>query len=233
MVVIPVGSCEQHGPHLPLDTDAYDVFWFSRSAAEKSGCALVAPPIYYGVSSHHMDFPGTVTLTPHVLEELTYQVSVSFIKHGFKKIVLENGHGGNTPALKSAAQRIKADTNAFVVVDTVGLIPDFIGEFVETTYDAHAGEFETSTTLANREELVVKEKIKRPEIKLPESKYTRIGLKEKGPRVFWSFRTKEISDVGVIGDPTKASKEKGEKAWKLAIDRLAELLTELDRMNLG
>jgi len=232
VIVIPVGSCEQHGPHLPLDTDAYDVFWLSKKAAEKACCALVAPPIYYGVSSHHMDFPGTTTLKRHTLEQLAYEVAVSLIKHGFRKIVFENGHGGNTPALEAAVQRIKADTGAFVVVDTVSLIPEFIEEFIETPYDAHAGEFETSTTLANREEFVVTERIRKPPIKLPESKYTKIGLKEKGPRVYWGFRTKEISETGVIGDPTKATKEKGEKAWRIAIERLAELLTELDRMEL-
>ncbi len=77
VVVVPVGSCEQHGPHLPLDMDAYDVLWLSRRAAERAGCALVAPPIYYGVSPHHMDLPGTVTLSPHALEELAYEVAVS------------------------------------------------------------------------------------------------------------------------------------------------------------
>lgn len=232
VVVIPVGSCEQHGPHLPLDTDAYDAFWLSLRAADKSGCALVAPPIYYGISFHHMDFPGTATLHPHTLEQLAYEVAVSFIKHGFKKVVFENGHGGNIPALRAAVQRIKADTGAFVIVDTVSLIPDFIEKFIETPYDAHAGEFETSTSLANREELVITKRIEKPTITLPKSKYTKIGLKEKGPQVYWGFRTKEISKTGVIGDPTKASKEKGEKAWKLAVERLAELLTELDKMEL-
>jgi len=177
-----------------------------------------------------MDFPGTITLSPHVLEQLAYEVVSSLIKHGFRKIVFENGHGGNTPSLESATQRIKADTNVFVAVDTVSLIPDFIEKFIETSYDAHAGEFETSTTLANREEFVVKERIKKPEIKLPKSKYTKIGLRETGPKVSWGFRTKEISETGVIGDPTKASKEKGETAWKLAIERLADLLVELDKM---
>ncbi|MGQ9565353.1 MAG: creatininase family protein [Candidatus Bathyarchaeales archaeon] len=230
VAVIPVGSNEQHGPHLPLDTDAYDAFWLSLKAAEKAGCALVAPPIYYGVSMHHMDFPGTVTLNPHTLEELAYEVATSLVKHGFRKIVFENGHGGNTQALESAAQRVKMDTGAFVVVDTVSLIPDYIEKFVETPHDAHAGEFETSTSLANREEKVKKDRIKKPTLKLPQSKYTKIGLKETGPKVFWGFRTKEISDTGVIGDPTKASKEKGAVAWKMAIERLAELLQELDKM---
>jgi creatinine amidohydrolase/Fe(II)-dependent formamide hydrolase-like protein len=230
VAVVPFGSCEQHGPHLPIDTDAYDAFWLSLKAAEKAQCAIVAPPLSYGVSSHHMDFPGTVTLSPYTLEQVAYEVVYSLIKHGFKKILFENGHGGNTPALEAAVQRIKADTNAFVVIDTVSLIPDFIEKFIENPYDAHAGEFETSTTLANRENFVVKERIKKPKIKLPNSKYTKIGLKETGPKVSWGFRTKEISETGVIGDPTKASKEKGETAWKLAIERLADLLTELNKM---
>jgi len=227
---VPVGSCEQHGPHLPIDTDAYDAFWLSLKAAEKAQCAIVVPPLNYGVSLHHMDFSGTVTLSPHTLEQVAYEVVYSLTKHGFKKVLFENGHGGNTPALEAAVQRIKADTNAFVVIDTVSLIPDFIEKFIETPYDAHAGEFETSTTLANRENFVVKERIKKPKIKLPDSKYTKIGLKETGPKVSWGFRTKEISETGVIGDPTKASKEKGETAWKLAIERLADLLAELDKL---
>ena len=227
-VMVPVGSCEQHGPHLPLDTDAYDAFWLSLKAAEKAQCALVAPPIYYGVSLHHMDFPGTITLSPQTLEQVAYEVGVCLTKHGFNKILFENGHGGNTPALEAAAQRIKAETNAFVAIDTVSLIPDFVEKFIETPYDAHAVEFETSTTLANRESLVVKERIAKPQLTLPKSKYTKIGLKEAGPKVSWAFRTKELSNTGVIGDPTKASKDKGEKAWKLAIERLVDFLKELD-----
>ena len=230
VLVIPFGSCEQHGPHLPLDTDAYDAFWLALRAAEKACCALVAPPVYYGMSLHHMDFPGTATLNPHTLETVAYEIATSLTKHGFKKIVFENGHGGNTRALESAAQRIKMDTGAFTVVDTVSLIPDYIEESVETTYDAHAGEFETSTSLANREEYVKMDRIKKPKLTLPASKYTKIGLKKTGPNVYWAFRTKEISETGVIGDPTKASKEKGTKAWEIAAQRLAELLVELDKM---
>lgn len=232
IAIIPVGSCEQHGPHLPLDTDAYDAFWLSLKASEKAQCALVAPPIYYGVSLHHIDFHGTITLNPHTLEQTAYEIALSLVKHGFKKMVFENGHGGNNPALEAAIQRIKMDTDAFVVLDSVSLIPDFIATSIETEYDAHAGEFETSTSLANREKFVVKERIGRMQIKLPESKYTKIGLKSSGPKVSWGFRTREISQSGVIGDPTKASKEKGEAAWKLAIERLADLLLELDKMKL-
>ncbi|MEM3789007.1 MAG: creatininase family protein [Candidatus Bathyarchaeia archaeon] len=229
-VVVPVGSCEQHGPHLPLDTDAYDAFWLSMKAAEKAECVLVAPPIYYGVSLHHMDFPGTITLNPHTLEQIAYEIGVCLTKHGFTRMLFENGHGGNTPALEAAAQRIKAETGAFVAIDTVSLIPDFIEQSIETPYDAHAGEFETSTSLANRGNTVIKERITKPRLNLPKLKYTKIGLKGSGPKVSWVFRTREISNTGVIGDPTKALKKKGEKAWQIAIERLAELLKELDSM---
>ncbi len=233
VIVIPVGSCEQHGPHLPIDTDAFDAFWLSKKAAERAECVLVAPPINYGVSMHHMDFPGTVSLSPPTLEQLAYEIAISLIKHGFKKIVFENAHGGNTPALLAAAQRIKAENpKVFVAVDSVNLIPDYIEKEIETVYDAHSGEFETSTTLANREEHVVKERIAKPQIRFPPCKYTKMGLKERGPKVSWAFRIKEISSTGVVGDPTKASKEKGEEAWKLTIERLADLLKELDKMEL-
>lgn len=132
--------------------------------------------------------------------------------------------------MKRHPTELKQETKAFVAIDSISLIPDFINNYVETTYDAHAGEFETITTLANREKTVIKERIRKAELKLPESKYTKIGLKEAGPKVSWSFRTREISETGVISDPTKASKEKGEKAWSLAIDRLADLLKEFDKM---
>jgi creatinine amidohydrolase len=177
-----------------------------------------------------MNFPGTATLNPDTLEALAYEVATSLIKHGFRKIVFENGHGGNTQALESAAQRIKIDTGAFTVVDTVSLIPNYIKKHVKTPYDAHAGEFETSTSLANREEHVRIDRIKKPRLTFPASKYTKIGLGATGPRVYWGFRTKDISDTGVIGDPTKASKQKGKLGWKIAIERLAELPHELDEI---
>jgi len=230
-VVIPVGSCEQHGPHLPLDTDTYDALWISLRAAEKAGCALVAPPITYGVSYHHSAFKGTISISPETLMKLAYEVGMSLVKQGFRKIVFENGHGGNDPALRAAAQMIKAGRpDVMVIVDTVGLIPDLIEELVETPYDAHAGEFETSTSLANRPELVREDRIPRAEVKLPPVKFMRIGLKARGPRVYWAIRTDELSEVGIIGDATKASRDKGERFLRAMVDRLAELLVELDKL---
>ncbi|HDI00926.1 MAG TPA: creatininase family protein [Candidatus Bathyarchaeota archaeon] len=233
VVVVPVGSCEQHGPHLPLDTDTYDALWISLRAAEEAGCALVAPPITYGVSYHHMAYPGTVSISPETLMRIAIEVAESLIKHGFRKIVFENGHGGNAPALNAAAQAIRArHPDVLVVVDNVGLVPDLIEELVETPYDAHSGEFETSTSLANRPELVRMDRIRKPAFRPPSVKYMRVGLKAKGPRVFWPIRTDELSDTGAIGDPTRASEEKGRKLLEAMVRRLADLLVELDHINL-
>ena len=233
VVIIPIGSTEQHGPHLPLDTDTFDAFWVSLKAAEEAKCALVAPPIYYGVSMHHMDFPGTISITPQLLEELVFQVTSSLIKHGFKKIVLINGHGGNIPALKAAMQRLKERfSDVLIVLDTFDLVSDVVAEVMEVPYDAHAGEIETSTSLVNRGERVRLERIKgrRFEIKAPKLKYLSLGFWSKGPKVSWAFRTKELSEYGVIGDPSKASAEKGKVILERYIRRLAELLTELSQI---
>ena len=233
VVIIPVGSCEQHGPHLPLDTDAYDAFWVALRAAKRAGCALVAPPINYGVSYHHMPFPGTVSISPETLMKLAYEVAESLIKHGFKKIVFENGHGGNAPALNAAAQMIKAKyPDTIIVVDNIGLIPDLLETLVETPHDAHAGEFETSTSLANRPELVRTERITKPKVQKPPVEYMRLGLAEKGPRVYWPIRTDQLTNTGAIGDPTRATREKGEIFLKALVERLVKLLKELDELRL-
>jgi creatinine amidohydrolase len=224
-VVIPVGSFEQHGPHLPLETDAHTAFYVCVKAAEKAGCALVVPPISYGVSTHHMDFPGTITLSNHTLEQVIFEIAASLVKHGFKKIIIHNRHGGNSNAVGSAANRIKMELGAFVVVDDIGvygLTPDFTKKYIETPFDIHAGEKETSAVLATQEEWVVKDRITKPTIKQIKMKYN----------VIVPFRTKEVSDTGVIGDPTKATKEKGEIYHKMYIERLAELIREVDCINI-
>lgn len=221
-VVIPVGSFEQHGPHLPLETDAHTAFWVCIRAAEKAGCALVVPPISYGVSTHHMDFPGTVTLTSQTLAQVVFEIGASLVKHGFQKIVMHNRHGGNSNALGCAADRLKMELGAFVALDNFSLTPDFTTQYIETPYDIHAGEKETSAVMATQEEWVVKDRIKTPKLNPLALKY-----KVNIPR-----KIKEISETGAVGDPTKATKEKGAKYHQMYIERLAELIKEVDGLKI-
>jgi hypothetical protein len=120
VALLPVGAVEQHGPHLPLDTDAFDAEYLAREVAR--ACTnpkpLVLPLIAYGVSYHHADFSGTISISNETLAKLVYEVGMSAARNGVTKLVIVNGHGGNAPALHFAAQLINRDAHVFTCVDT-------------------------------------------------------------------------------------------------------------------
>ena len=91
VAIVPIGSVEQHSYHLPLGTDTYVAMTIAEEAAEKTG-AVLTPPVWFGWSPHHMVLPGTVTIRPEVLSELTYDIIESLNAHGLNKIILINGH---------------------------------------------------------------------------------------------------------------------------------------------
>ncbi|MBN1273490.1 MAG: creatininase family protein [Candidatus Aminicenantes bacterium] len=228
--LLPVGSIEQHGPHLPLDTDAYDAEYLSKHVAE--ACShpkpLVFPLIPYGVSYHHEDFSGTLSISPDTLSRLVYDVGMSASRNGITKLVIINGHGGNVPALHFAAQMINRDARIFTCVETGETSEKDIIELTDTPNDVHAGEIETSTVLASRPEAVRKNKIKKfiPRFSI---RYLNFSSKRS---VDWNARISRISPYGVLGDPTKASREKGEKMWELMIIHLVEFIEELKSLTL-
>jgi creatinine amidohydrolase/Fe(II)-dependent formamide hydrolase-like protein len=231
VALLPVGSIEQHGPHLPLDTDAFDAEYLALKVAE--GCTdpkpLVLPLIPYGVSYHHEDFAGTITISPNTLSQLVYEIGMSAVHHGVKKLVIINGHGGNGPALHFAAQMINRDAHIFTCVDTGETSdPDIYG-MVETPNDVHAGEIETSTALAVRPHLV---RLDAAEGFVPEFSNRYLDFTSKRS-VGWYARIAEISPTGVLGDPTKASEEKGRKMWRLMITHLTEFVEDLKGLTLG
>ena len=96
IALLPVGAIEQHGPHLPLDTDAFDADYLARKVGE--GCTaprpIVLPLISYGVSYHHEDFSGTISIGNETLSTLVYDVGMSCARNGITKLVIINGHGG-------------------------------------------------------------------------------------------------------------------------------------------
>ncbi len=97
-IIVPVGSTEQHGPRAVIGTDYLVPAGIAREVGRRSG-VLVAPPLCYGMSLHHMAFPGTISLRPSTLLQVTCDILASLARHGFRRILLLNGHGGNTPAL--------------------------------------------------------------------------------------------------------------------------------------
>ena len=231
VALLPVGAVEQHGPHLPLDSDAYDADYLARRVAE--ACSdpkpLVLPPIAYGVSYHHADFAGTVSVSNDTLAKLIYEIGMSVSRNGIQKLVIINGHGGNSPALNYAAQMINRDAHIFVCVDTGETSDIDIYKIVETPNDVHAGEIETSTGLAARPHLV---QMNRAEKHIPKfsSRYLDFTSKRS---VLWYAYTRRISKSGVMGDPTKASAAKGEKIWEIMIAHLVSLVEDLKRLTLS
>jgi len=230
LALLPVGALEQHGPHSPLDTDAFDAAWLAEQVA--AACTdpkpLVLPLVAYGVSYHHEDFPGTISVSNETLARFVYEVGISAARNGVTKLVIVNGHGGNAPTLQFAAQMINRDAHIFACVDTGETSDPDVERIADTPNDVHAGEIETSTTLAIRPELVDMTRAKRF---VP--RFSSTYLEFSGKRsVEWYARTRRISTSGVLGDPTKASAEKGRKIWEIMIRNLVEMVEDLKRMTL-
>ena len=160
--VLPVGTIEQHGPHLPIKMDRWTATEISREACKRhSSRLLLMPEIPYGYTTHVMDFPGSVTVHHETFIRYVVDVLKSVAYHGFKKIIVINGHGSNMPPLDLATRRVNMETNSEVslaawwTLTTVN--PDFMSKWRESKYPggcAHAGEAETSLALHLDEHLV-------------------------------------------------------------------------------
>jgi creatinine amidohydrolase/Fe(II)-dependent formamide hydrolase-like protein len=230
VALLPVGALEQHGPHLPLDTDAFDAEYMAHQVAER--CTdpkpIVMPLIPYGVSYHHDQFSGTISVTNETLSRFVYEIGMCAAQNGIKKLLIINGHGGNGPTLNFAAQMINRDAHIFVGVDSGETSDVDIEAMIDTLNDVHAGEIETSTALATRPHLVKMEEV-RKSVPSFSSRYLNFSSKRG---VSWYTHTHRISTTGVMGDPTKASAEKGKKMWKIIIEHLVDLVETLKGMTL-
>ncbi len=230
VALLPVGSIEQHGPHLPLDTDAFDAEYLARAVAMRCSDPkpVVLPLIPYGVSYHHEDFSGTISVSNETLSQLVYEIGLSAAKHGVTKLVIINGHGGNDPALNYAAQKINRDARIFACVDTGETSEVDVYSMVDTPNDVHAGEIETSTSLALRADLV---KMDRAVKHVPRFSSGYLDFTSKRAISWYAF-TNRISDSGIMGDPTKATAEKGKKIWEVMIQHLAAFVEQLKHLTL-
>ena len=203
MAILPCGAIEQHGPHLPVDIDYFDAIHLAIEVAK--ACSdprpFVLPPIPFGVSYHHEDFKGTISVSNEALSRFVYDIGMSLAQNGIKKLLILNGHGDNAPTLNFAAQMINRDAHIFVCVDTGETSDKDLYHLAETLNDIHAGEIETSTTLAVRPEMVRMDKAvdETPQFG---SHYMDFSSAYGLP---WYVRTQKISKSGVIGAPTLAT----------------------------
>src|SRR5262249_11747062 len=114
LIIQPTGAIEQHGHHLPIDTDIYNSTQIAMRAAEKAraaqiGAVLVAPPMWWGPSPHHLAYPGTISLRLQTMSDLLVDICASLVRHGFYRFLFLNGHGGNIGVLAATALRISEE----------------------------------------------------------------------------------------------------------------------------
>lgn len=206
--IIPVGSLEQHGGHLPVSTDSLIAEYVARSAAKRVG-AFVLPVISYGVSFEHKPM-FNVSLRNSTLSTMICDACISLAENRIKEIIILNGHHGNMRALQQVAKKLRSRMPKRVVMHTV-----HYWRMLKAEFD-HAGEVETSLVLAIAPELVRMDRAAPNSKKLPKSAYD-----TSAPGSF-----PKITGNGVWGDPRKATAAKGEKWIEEITANLAKTITE-------
>lgn len=227
--IVPCGAVEQHGHHLPLDVDLVCPTGIARGTGQLiPESMLVLPTVAYGYTGHVMDFPGTInTHYEHFMAQVL-DITKSLAYHGFKKIVLLNGHGSNMPNLDLVARRTNLETDAECVLcawwNLLTVDPEFLPSWRESKFPggcAHAGELETSLYLYLAEEDVRKDKIRSGTISFNEdnSPFNYVDLFAQGPATVVSW-TSSYSETGVLGEAELGSVEKGKRAYEEAVKQL-------------
>jgi len=210
VAIIPVGSFEQHGPHLPLRTDFALAYGRARRIAELVD-AVVVPITLAGCSDHHLDFPGTVSLRPETLVAVLADTARSLAKHGLDRLVLLSGHGGNDTTLKYAAQTIQREVGAETVVLGVSDISAYFPKEAALNLDIHAGLMETAAMLIYSPDDVRQDKIQKPKIHFEDPVMQNwLENRENDPTGYKVLRfrlprIREFSDNGIVTlvDPTQ------------------------------
>ena len=180
MVIIPLGSTEQHGPHMPLGTDTYESVGMSKKISEQTGI-LVAPVLWSGYSLYHSGFPGSLSLKPETMEEVLFETVEMLMKYGFRRFMFFNYHGGNNIVQDNIIHRINHTTEATAVAIGHGSPMQVFedGQF----FDWHAGLGETSIMLYLRPDLVRMDRLEKPVITFSEKQETLHKLSEEHPEL--------------------------------------------------
>ncbi len=232
--ILPCGAVEQHGPHLPLDVDLVCPTGIARGAGQQAADKLlVLPIIAYGYTGHVMDFPGTINSDYQHFMDHVLDVTRSLAYHGFKKIILLNGHGSNMPNLNLVARRTNLETDAECILsawwDLLTVDKDFLPNWRQSKFPggcAHACELETSLYLYLDEDNVRKDKIRNGTISFNEENnpFNYVDLFAQGPATVVSW-TSSYSESGVLGEAELATVEKGKAAYDEAVKQLVRLVT--------
>lgn len=225
--IVPVGSTEAHGPHLPLDVDAHQAGHIAALAAARTN-AVVAPTLPYGYATTWMGFPGTVTLQADTFQTVVYEIASSLVQHGFRNVIVLNGHRPNGTGIDVAVRRVvdempresQAQVSALSYWEpgaarVHALRRSRVGGM------GHACEFETSVQLATRPNLVHMDRLEGVHTPL-------VGWDLVAPgqpsRTYGRWPAPSASHPAVFGDPSVATAESGEAFVAVVVDALVEFI---------
>jgi creatinine amidohydrolase len=224
LAVVPLGSTEQHGPHLPLATDHLIAEHLAREATDRTGM-LCTPTVNVGVSPHHRQFNGTMWVDAPAFREYVESLARNLTYHGIDRLVFVNAHGGNVPHLREVGRRLRDEDEAYAIEwmwnDS---IPDLVDDLFETN-GPHGGPKETAMI-----QHIAPELVREDELETARDggllDFEADGMMVHGSRAFYD--SIDNTQNGVLGDQTDATPEKGEQLFEAATDQLVQLLDWLD-----
>jgi creatinine amidohydrolase len=243
-ILVPMASLEQHGPHLPLYTDTITAVEVSKRVAEMIA-VLHSPPVWMGYSPQHMYAPGsgrgTITVRSSTLLNLIHDVARSLIHHGFNRIIFINGHGSNVKVIDPVLRKLRYETGALIgfvkpyMENYVGILKGLMENPPDETPGWHSSELETSQDLAWNSNLVRMERADFTRAHIPEFLPKTFAKKDGMPDVefddykYFTFPMDhhEFIESGTIGNPTRATAEKGEEAFRRLSEHVARGVLEL------
>jgi creatinine amidohydrolase len=237
--MLPFGTIEDHGPHLPINTDNVILEAICVRAAQRAdGQALVMPTVSYGLNEHHMDFPGTVSVDTHVLLDLVAGVASSVARHGFTHLLIVNGHGSNAPIADLAARQVVLDMG--IICGAISPNAAIDPSWAEPTLSAmrrsgpggvaHAGEFETAVMLYLCPHLVQMDRAVR---EIGQLRFSFFNWDHPEPSALsWQDWWSRMSKSGVCGDPTVATAEFGGAVLETIVANLARFIVDFRQIPL-
>jgi creatinine amidohydrolase len=222
VVIVPVGSVEQHGPHCPQDVDISIPYHLAIHAADliDDFPVIVAPPLMYGFTHYNMGEVGTITLGLELFINVLCDISRSIWRNGFKRIVMLNGHGGNQAPNWVASVKLAEEDVWALAITYWNMAPDELLAWSEADEGSigHGGEWETSLQLHLRGNLV--------DMGLAVHDPWRLKFSKEVQRYAQFPERRREMEHGVMGDPFKASAEKGERLFNVLVERLERLCRE-------
>lgn len=223
IVILPVGSTEQHGPQNPLGTDHLVAQALAEEAAKQTG-VLCLPVVPFGVSSHHRQFWGTVQVSPSVFRDYIREICLALKYHDVRKVAVVNGHGGNRSSLLELARELRVQGLFMSVFQWWEAAAKLLPDFFESEERGHAGAEETSVNLALHPHLVEMSRA------VDEKESCRF-VKSTG--VSYGLDTVDYTVSGVFGVATTASAKKGRKVFEASVGDLVKHIEYLKKLRVN